>query len=91
MHDSLFESQEIDDDALVMQARNVGVDEKKFTECLRSGRMASLVKRDLAAGQQAGVSGTPAFFINGLQLSGARPEEDFRKLIDAELARLGAD
>jgi protein-disulfide isomerase len=91
MHDSLFESQEIDEDALVMQARNVGVDEKRFAECLRSGRMASLVKRDLAAGQHAGVSGTPAFFINGLQLSGARPEEDFRKLIDAELARLGAD
>lgn len=89
LHDSLFETQEIDEDALVMQARNAGVDEKKFSECLKSGRMAGLVKRDLAAGQQAGVSGTPAFFINGIQLSGARPEEEFRELIDAELARLG--
>jgi protein-disulfide isomerase len=33
----------------------------------------------------AGVTGTPAFFINGLLLSGAQPEEAFRKLIDREL------
>jgi protein-disulfide isomerase len=89
LHDSLFESQELDEDALAMQAKRVGVDEKKFSECLSSGRMGAVVKRDLAAGQAAGVSGTPAFFINGLQLSGAQPEEAFRKLIDAELARLG--
>ncbi|MFT3707230.1 MAG: thioredoxin domain-containing protein [Archangium sp.] len=89
LHDSLFESQELDEDALAMQAKRVGVDEKKFSECLNSGRMGALVKKDLAAGQAAGVSGTPAFFINGLQLSGAQPEEAFRKLIDSELARLG--
>jgi protein-disulfide isomerase len=89
LHDSLFESQELDEDSLTLQAKQVGVDEKKFTECLKSGRMAALVKRDLAAGQAAGVSGTPAFFINGLQLSGAQPEEAFRKLIDSELERLG--
>ncbi|MBL8911991.1 MAG: thioredoxin domain-containing protein [Archangium sp.] len=89
LHDSLFESGELDEDALAMQAKRIGVDEKKYDECMKSGRMASLVKRDMAAGQAAGVSGTPAFFINGLQLSGAQPEEAFRKLIDAELARLG--
>jgi len=44
-----------------------------------------VVKRDLADGQQAGVSGTPAFFINGVMLSGAQPEEAFRKVIDQEL------
>jgi protein-disulfide isomerase len=36
-----------------------------------------------------GVTGTPAFFINGFMLSGAQPEEAFRRVIDAELERLG--
>ena len=36
----------------------------------------------------AGVSGTPAFFVNGVLLSGAQPLSAFQKVIDAELARL---
>lgn len=91
LHDALFESQELDVDSLKMQAKRAGVDETKFTSCLDSGRTAALIKRDMAAGQHVGVSGTPAFFINGFMLSGAQPEDAFRKLIDAELARLGAD
>jgi protein-disulfide isomerase len=89
MHDALFESQELDEGALRMQAKQIGLDQAKFDGCMDSGRAMVLVKRDMAAGQQAGVSGTPAFFINGFMLSGAQPEEAFRKLIDAELARLG--
>ena len=91
LHDALFDSQELDVDSLKMQAKRAGVDEVKFASCLDSGRTAGLVQKDMAAGQQAGVTGTPAFFINGLMLSGAQPEEAFRKVIDAELARLGAD
>ena len=91
LHDALFESQELDVDSIKLQAKRAGVDEAKFASCLDSGRTAALVRKDLAAGQQAGVSGTPAFFINGFMLSGAQPEEAFHKLIDAELARLGVD
>ncbi len=89
LHDALFESQELDVESLKIQAKQTGVDPAKFASCLDSGRTAALIKKDLAAGQQVGVSGTPAFFINGFMLSGAQPEEAFRKLIDAELARLG--
>lgn len=89
LHDSLFESQELDVDSLKLQAKRAGVDEAKFASCLESGRTAAIIKRDLQAGQLVGVSGTPAFFVNGFMLSGAQPEEAFRKLIDAELVRLG--
>ena len=34
----------------------------------------------------AGVAGTPAFFINGIFLNGAQPLEEFKKVIDGELA-----
>lgn len=89
MHDALFESQELDVESLKIQAKQIGVDDVKFASCLDSGKTAALVKRDMVAGQVAGVSGTPAFFINGFMLSGAQPEDAFRKVIDAELARLG--
>ncbi len=87
-HDALFASQEIDEDALKMQAKTVGIDEAKFSSCLESEFALATVKRDMEAGQKAGVSGTPAFFINGLMLSGAQPEDAFRRIIDAELQRL---
>ena len=37
-------------------------------------------------GSKVGVSGTPAFFINGRMLSGAQPFEKFKEVIDEELA-----
>jgi protein-disulfide isomerase len=37
-------------------------------------------------GEAAGVSGTPAFFINGIPLRGALPLEEFKRVIDEELA-----
>ena len=40
--------------------------------------------------QGVGVRGTPTFFINGRMVVGARPIEDFRAIIDEELARLSA-
>jgi protein-disulfide isomerase len=38
------------------------------------------------AGNDAGVRGTPAFFINGRLISGAQKLEAFTALVDAELA-----
>ena len=66
-------------------AKSVGLDEKKFAECLDSGKLKAQVDADQEAGSTAGVSGTPAFFINGVSLSGAQPLEEFKKVIDQEL------
>jgi protein-disulfide isomerase len=67
-------------------AKSVGLDSAKFDKCLDSGDKAASVKADQEAGQKAGVSGTPAFFINGVSLSGAQPADEFKKVIDQELA-----
>ena len=34
-----------------------------------------------------GITGTPGFLINGRYLSGARPFDSFKEMIDAELER----
>jgi protein-disulfide isomerase len=42
---------------------------------------------DLALGQSIGVSGTPTFYINGVQLVGAQPYASIKAVIDQELAK----
>jgi protein-disulfide isomerase len=43
------------------------------------------VEKDILEGNEAGVSGTPAFFINGRMLTGAQPFDAFKRIIDEEL------
>lgn len=85
-HDVLFKNQQTLEIAqLKDHANGVGLDQAKFASCLDSGKFAKAVQDDMAAGQQVGVSGTPAFFINGVMLSGAMPFDEFKRVIDQEL------
>ena len=68
-------------------AGEVGLDQKKFDECLAKQEFKAVIDKDIADGASVGVSGTPAFFINGRMLSGAQPFEKFKEVIDEELAR----
>jgi protein-disulfide isomerase len=75
---------------LKAHAATLKLEAAAFAQCLDSGRHAGLVEADLEAGQGYGVSGTPAFFVNGRPLVGAQPFEAFAQVIDDELARQGA-
>jgi len=68
-------------------AVDLNLDPKEFNKCLDEGKYTPMVKESLEDGQAAGVSGTPAFFINGILISGAQPIESFTEVIDAELQR----
>jgi protein-disulfide isomerase len=87
MHDRLFAAApklEVTD--LKAYARELKLDEGRFTKCLDSGEKAKVVADHFKAGNDAGVRGTPAFFINGRLISGAQKLEAFTALVDAELA-----
>jgi protein-disulfide isomerase len=87
-HDLLFANQaKLDLKSLTEHARSLKLNQQPFEECLSSGKYAAAVGKDLEEGRQAGVSGTPAFFINGTVLSGAVPLESFSRVIDEELTR----
>jgi protein-disulfide isomerase len=89
-HDALYADQsKLNGAELVTQARALHLDEKSFQSCLDSGKFKSKIDADLAQGSKVGVAGTPGFFVNGVFLSGARPEADFEKIIDGQLAMLG--
>lgn len=67
-------------------AAKTALDPAAFKDCVDERQTQAQVERDLKAGEAAGVTGTPAFFINGIPLRGALPIEEFQKVIDAELA-----
>ncbi|MBI2982535.1 MAG: thioredoxin domain-containing protein [Deltaproteobacteria bacterium] len=76
----------ITEEDLKKHASEIKLKTKEFEECLSSGKFAALVRQNIQEGQDVGVSGTPAFFINGRPLSGARPFEAFKEIIDGQLS-----
>jgi protein-disulfide isomerase len=98
MHARLFAHQRaLSPTDLPGHAAALNLDGPKFQACLDSGRYAPRVRKDLADGQQAGVTGTPAFFLGLTQpnaptvkllrvLKGAQPYAAFKEAIDGLLS-----
>jgi protein-disulfide isomerase len=86
MHDLLFANQDsLNVESYKQYAEDLGLDTEQFNTCLDSGEMADEVAADFTYGQQVGVTGTPAFFINGKMISGAQPYEAFEQVIEEAL------
>lgn len=87
-HNKMYENQKnLSDDNLKKWAADLGLEVSRFKTCLDSGQFAEEVEKDVKEGESYGVTGTPTFFINGIRLSGAKSFEDFREVIEAELAK----
>jgi protein-disulfide isomerase len=87
-HDSMFGNQrELSVPDLKQRAADLKLDTAKFNECLDSGRKVAAIQSDIQAGARAGVTGTPAMFINGRMLSGNQPYSEIQGLIEDELQR----
>lgn len=92
MHDLMFaEQQKLGVDDLKEKAGRLELDQEAFGECVDSSRFADRVAQDVAAGSEAGVSGTPAMFINGRFVNGAQPYDAIAQVIDQELERAEAE
>jgi len=90
-HDILFaRAPQAAPDDLMQYAVQLGLNKDEFNRCLAGGDYQSIVQHDLDEGGRLGVSGTPAFFINGRFVNGAQPLEKFVQMIDEELARTAA-
>src|SRR5437763_208411 len=74
LHDWMFDNQRnLSVDELKAAAATLGLDRARFDRCLESGKYRELVQSNQRDGEKAGVTGTPAFFINGTMLKGALP------------------
>ena len=87
-HDKLFANQrQLTRENLEKWAQELGVDMTKFRQALDQQTHKAAIQADLALGRKVGARGTPNFFINGRQLVGAQPFDNFKKIIDDEIAR----
>ena len=87
-HDILFENQEnLKTEDLKRYAQDLELDIRKFEEALNSGKFKDKVTSDMDDGENLGVSSTPTFFINEHMHKGVLPYDQFKGLIDKELAK----
>ena len=85
-HDELFLKQSRLGSELYLEiARNLGLDLKKFSLDMMRPSLRQRVEQDVADGNKAGVTGTPAIFVNGRRVK-QRDIETMSRLIDEELA-----
>jgi len=65
-HDKLYSAPaQASPESLTLFASEIGLDLAAFKNCLASGKYKIAVQKDIEDGVKAGVTGTPAFFING--------------------------
>ncbi len=97
MHETLFANQKaLSPEALLTYAETLGLDTTQFKGCLDGGKQAARIKTDMAEGQKAGITGTPAFLFGFIEadgkvketkkLSGAGPYANFKATIDEMLS-----
>jgi protein-disulfide isomerase len=88
-HDKLFANQQkLNRDQYVAYAKELKLDVAKFTKALDGAQFKPQIEADSTEASKLGVGGTPAFFVNGKFLSGAKPFAEFAAVINAELKRL---
>jgi protein-disulfide isomerase len=86
MHHKLFENQQqLTRETFLSLAKDIGLDVTRFTKDLDAHTYAAAIQKDAKEAEDIGASGTPASFINGRYVSGAKPYGNFKDLIDEEL------
>lgn len=81
-HDKLYQNQNtIDDTSFEQFASQLNLDTAKFHGCLVNHTYAKQVADDYQAGFDAGVRGTPTFFINGNRIPGSIPQNVLEQVI----------
>ncbi len=77
----------MDDTDLKGRAAGLQLDQGAFSTCLASDRFDAAIRAGFEEGTRAGVNSTPTYFVNGRQLTGALPFDEFREVVEAELGR----
>ena len=88
-HDKVFaNAKDVKPETLLRYAQELNLDLKAFQAALDSPKTAAVVDADTAEAESMGATGTPAFFVNGRYMFGAKPLEEFSKVINEELKKL---
>ncbi len=88
-HDKLFANQQkLSPDDLKQYAKDLGLDLAKFEADMGNAALKQKISADMQEVNALGITGTPAFLVNGRFLSGNQPFDGFARVINAELTKL---
>jgi len=88
-HDRLFDNyNQLSDQKIQEIAASLGLNMETFNNDLKNPAIQAKIRQDFQEGNQAGVRGTPAVYINGRVLKN-RTLAGFQEIIDRELAKTG--
>ena len=73
---------------LLAIGHQLGIPQTALEDAMTGSHNDAAIEADIDLGARLGVTGTPAFFINGRPLVGALPLIDFRMLVAEELERV---
>ncbi len=90
-HDGLFAGQRDLRLASSQQMKRESLGDIELGVMIAAGHIGAKIDADIELGKTAGVQGTPAFFINGIFLSGAQPVEKFSEIIDDQVKKARAE
>lgn len=96
LHDEIYAEDrarnagELDRDALVEMADRLGLDTDRFEAAFDDRRHLGAVEADAQLARSLGITGTPAFLINGQPLLGGQPTETFVAAIEQAAAEADA-
>jgi protein-disulfide isomerase len=94
LHDNVFREQErweSESDpmpVLLKQVEKAAMFPDSVAQCVKTHAMRPLIQGDIDRATRAGAASTPTFFIGGTPLVGAAPVSEFRRAIDAALAKV---
>lgn len=93
-HDFMYGNQfppnsgRLDEEYLARVAEDLGLDVDQFLTDMKSAATKGAVQDDFAEGKAIGVTGTPAFVINGVPVIGAQPTQVFQDIIEEAAAEV---
>ncbi len=90
-HDLLFANQNVGGsprfsrDELIGYAKELNLEQDKFTACLDSRAKEKVVRDDMAEGNARNLNGTPTFFVNGEQVQFKESFSELKDIIQKKL------
>jgi protein-disulfide isomerase len=88
MHDKMFANQQALMPAdLEKYAQDLGLNVARFKKDVADPATEKMIASDQTLAGSVGADGTPAFYINGRELSGAQPFPSFQAIIDEEIKK----
>jgi protein-disulfide isomerase len=89
MHEKIFSNQQsLERDTFIGYAKELGLNVAKFTADMDNAeKFKPFLDTEGKQADEIGIRGTPTFLVNGRMVRGAQPIDNFKKVIDEELAK----